>query len=210
MRGVRVIVKSGCRDGKGKKMRRDCSRTSAREPLRTYAEVVNTYIKLVRNPFRQELDFYASQPSLQDAVRNASLAIPPAGSGRMIHSHQARVAKQSLQEAYQKLRDEEFSECTDFEKLFSKLKALILPIHGIGRLTLYDIALRIGAYLGFEPERIYLHRGAREGANAIGVGIRKGTIELHAIPAQFQLLRPCEIEDCFCCYKHELKGIGNT
>ena len=40
--------------------------------------------------------------------------------------------------------------------------------HGIGSLTVYDTATRIGAFLKLEPDRVYLHAGTRDGARALG------------------------------------------
>jgi hypothetical protein len=48
-------------------------------------------------------------------------------------------------------------------KSFAELHHIVAkeigPIRGIGDLAVYDIAHRIGAYLGREPEAVYLHAG---------------------------------------------------
>jgi hypothetical protein len=45
-------------------------------------------------------------------------------------------------------------------------------IAGIGRLTVYDVATRIGAHVDLAPERAYLHAGTATGAK--GTGNRSG------------------------------------
>jgi hypothetical protein len=51
----------------------------------------------------------------------------------------------------------------------------------------YDIAHRIGAYYGKSPAFIYLHRGTKEGAAALG--LRGETLD----PAAFSRLMPAQI-----------------
>lgn len=76
-------------------------------------------------------------------------------------------------------------------------------IHDIGPLTIYDTALRIGAFLRLEPAVVYLHRGTREGAKAIGENHRSECLDVRELPRPFQRLKPYEIEDCLCIYKWE-------
>ena len=78
-------------------------------------------------------------------------------------------------------------------------------IDRIGALALYDIALRIGAFLGREPELVYLHAGARTGARALGLSCRgRHALAPNEFPKEFARLLPCEIEDCLCIYKIDL------
>ena len=83
----------------------------------------------------------------------------------------------------------------------SVVRDAIGPIHGIGDLTIYDTALRIGVNLGLWPTRVYLHSGTRVGARALGLNWRAPHIEPDDCPAELQLLRPHEIEDCLCIFK---------
>ena len=39
----------------------------------------------------------------------------------------------------------------------------------MGELVVYDTALRIGARFGLEPEKVYVHRGTREGVRKLGL-----------------------------------------
>jgi hypothetical protein len=89
----------------------------------------------------------------------------------------------------------------DFDSLFNMVRDAIGPIHGIGELTVYDTALRIGAKLGLPPERVYLHSGTRVGARALGLNWRTPHLELEDFPAELRTLKPHEIEDCLCIFK---------
>lgn len=71
---------------------------------------------------------------------------------------------------------------------------------------LYDLAQRIGAYKGFrlKPDEVYLHRGSKEGANALSVGWGKRKVERKEFPPELQDLEPQFIEDFLCLYKQDL------
>ena len=47
------------------------------------------------------------------------------------------------------------------------VEACAKQIKGIGELTIYDTALRIGFYLDIYPDKVYLHAGTREGAKRL-------------------------------------------
>lgn len=151
--------------------------------------------------------FYASRPSLEDVVKIAAFAENPDGKR---DGHQYRLTKEALKKAYRRLQEADLRTCTTFHQLFTEIEDRIGQITGIGPLMVYDTALRIGAFLGLEPEKVYLHRGARDGAKAIGLGKGKDTLEVSELPGPFHRLRPREIEDCLCIYKKELKVIHGT
>lgn len=94
----------------------------------------------------------------------------------------------------------------DFEDLHQVVKALIKPIKGIGDLTVYDTALRIGAWLKIEPSKVYLHAGTRIGAKKLGLNVSHHSIEVNAFPRAFHKLKPREIEDALCHYRGEIGG----
>lgn len=89
--------------------------------------------------------------------------------------------------------------------------SLIGRVRGIGPTTVYDVSLAIGAKFGLEPELIYLHAGTLDGARAIGLSVRGlRALPMDAFPSAFRRLRPYEVEDCLCIYKHELRGIAEA
>jgi len=93
----------------------------------------------------------------------------------------------------------------DFDELHQRVDQAIGSLHGIGELTVYDTALRIGARLGFLPERVYLHSGTRVGARALGLDWRATVLDVSDLPRELRDLRPHEIEDCLCIFKDKLR-----
>jgi hypothetical protein len=65
-------------------------------------------------------------------------------------------------------------------------------VKGIGKLMVYDIAHRIGAYFGKSPKLVYLHRGTKEGA--ANLGFRGETLDPALLPAAFSALTAAELE----------------
>jgi len=95
-----------------------------------------------------------------------------------------------------------------FEELHELVAREIGTIVGIGALTVYDVATRIGAFLELEPERVYLHAGTAAGAKALGLDHRRVSFDPAELPKEFRRLRPYEIEDCLCLYRGELWRLG--
>ncbi len=71
--------------------------------------------------------------------------------------------------------------------------------------------LRIGANLGLEPDRVYLHTGTRTGARRLGLGFRSAWIECQDLPEALRSLPPWQVEDILCIFKDWLAGlVGRT
>jgi hypothetical protein len=94
-----------------------------------------------------------------------------------------------------------------FEELHSILSEVGNGLHGIGPLTIYDTATRIGAFLELEPDRVYLHAGTRDGARALGL-VQRDSLSPSNLPKPFRRLSPSEIEDCLCIYKREVAAVA--
>jgi hypothetical protein len=92
----------------------------------------------------------------------------------------------------------------DFGALHRMIDEEIGGMRGIGALTVYDIAHRIGAHFGKMPELVYLHAGTRVGARVFN--INGDSFDPKVLPKPFARLAPYEIEDCLCIYKGELRG----
>jgi hypothetical protein len=94
-----------------------------------------------------------------------------------------------------------------FPKLMQVTGKIAAVIWKHPELTVYDTTHRIGAFLGVQPDRVYLHTGTREGAKALGF---KGSLTFilpREFPKPFHKLKPYEIEDCLCIYKDVLKTL---
>ncbi len=85
-----------------------------------------------------------------------------------------------------------------------RAQAAVNQMHFAGRLPVYDVALRIGAFLKVLPERVYLQSGARKGARALGLDATQRSLPMSAFPPAFHRLEPWEVEDVLCIYKREL------
>jgi len=169
-----------------------------------FAEIVNDYICRFKKKAEEELEYFKSQRSLKEAVSKAALARKP--SGRKF-SHQKRIPKSVLEKAQKILLSniDEIATAKSFDHLHDMIEKLVRSIRGIGELYIYDTALRIGAKLGFEPDKIYLHRGTREGAKHLGLNFNKKYLEITEVPAELRTLKPREIEDLLCIYKNQFK-----
>lgn len=99
----------------------------------------------------------------------------------------------------------------DFEKLYDNIEKFCKKKR-IGELTIYDTAMRLGAFLGklkgrsFKPQMVFLHNGAMEGAKKL---FRRGEIAkpysrmpLSAFAKCFPNKKTWEVEEILCIYKN--------
>jgi hypothetical protein len=182
-------------------LRRRSDRQS-RPQFHSLSDVIDDYISSYRVSAAVEMDFFRDK-SLPVAIEYAALYKLADGHR---HPHSYRRQLQALEEAHRRLRaiPEEMQKCSSFESLHTLIEQKIRGIPDIGPLTVYDVATRIGAHLHLEPEKVYLHSGTRKGARALGLGMRRKTLELSELPVEFRRLTASEIEDCLCLYKDYL------
>ena len=162
------------------------------------SEVVCAYLEDYRECAERELADFAAEPTVASAARRAALAEKP---DRHRYDHQRRIPSSSLALAARRLGEKDLEGVKDFDSLHDRVQTVIGSIHRIGELAVYDTALRIGARLGLMPERVYLHRGTREGARALGLNWRAASLAITECPVELRALRPNEIEDCLCIFK---------
>lgn len=172
----------------------------------TYEDVVEAYIRNYRRDADQSLEFFRQCPSIQRAIEYAARCKLPSGKR---HPHQYRLSGEVLAEGERNLQAcaAELGRCRSFDELHQVVERELLVIYGIGPVTVYDAATHIGAYLGLEADRVYLHAGTAEGARAIGLEHRRDGLDPSDLPQPFQRLRAREIEDCLCIYKRRLASI---
>ncbi len=194
----------------GSKRRRSrgsaCAAPTAFSGNVSLAAIVRAYVALHRPKARDELASFAAERTVGSAVRRAGLAQTPCG---LRYDHQRRVPRAVLEAAASELSRERLDDAPDFDVLLGRVKATIGSILGIGELTVYDTALRIGARLGLLPTRVYLHSGTRQGARALGLNWRAPYLALEECPPEFRVLKPHEIEDCLCIYKDRFHRPSN-
>jgi hypothetical protein len=184
-----------------------CSRPPA-QTIKSYRDIVRAYIRCYRNDASAELDFFSKQPSLAKAIHYAARSIMPNGKR---HPHQRRRPASVLRAAERRLRAAArfLRNCRSFAELHHVIRAEIGVIHGVGPLTIYDIATRIGGHVGLEPDMVYLHAGTSEGAKALGLDGAE-TLAPTGLPPAFRALRPREMEDCLCIYASKLSRLRSN
>lgn len=170
----------------------------------TLAEIVADYISNKRPKALKEMRFFEIQKSPSDAIRRAALCELPSGKR---HKHQRRIPRALLEQVEGRLQaiGRKLARAESFTELHAAVNEEIGGIKGIGALTVYDIAHRIGAHFGKDPERVYLHAGTRVGARAFGIS--GDSFDPKILSKEFLRLAPSEIEDCLCIYKDQLRGI---
>ena len=167
--------------------------------------IICAYCSEALQLLQREREHWANHADLKSAVRTAALSEYPRGKR---HGHQRRFKRETLWLAADKLYEVSLPIDGPFGDLHEAVRAAIGGIHGIGELAVYDIASRIGAYLRVEPDRVYLHAGARVGARALG--FRGDTIRKSELPSAFMRLSCAEIEDCLCVYKKNFKHLADA
>src|SRR5438876_11597337 len=106
--------------------------------------IVQTYLDRNAQAEDRYLHYYRTQKTLPAAIAKSALAELPGG-GRF--SHQRRIPVSVLSEAKERLLKADFSTIRSFGDLHLLLRRTIDPIWGIGPLTVYDTAHRIGDFL---------------------------------------------------------------
>lgn len=173
-------------------------------PVSFLDRIIEDYIHMHRDRAKREMRWFALQPSIVKAIEMAALAKSP--SGKRL-AHQRRIPVSVLETSKKRLLEKsDLIEASEtFNHLFSTVESIIRPIYGIGELTVYDTAVRIGAFLGVEPRQVFLHAGTREGARRLGLDSTRDHLKIEELPAPFLSLTPLEIEDVLCIYKMRLR-----
>ena len=168
--------------------------------------IIADYKAKHRENAENEVSYFKTQRSLEDAVSLAALAKKPCGKR---FSHQRRIPGSVLCEVEKKLLSAipTIRQAKTFDELHRIIETEIRVIKGVGELMVYDTALRIGAKLRLEPKEVFLHCGTRDGARKLGLNVRRRSVPLAELPAPLWRLPAKEIEDVLCIYKDIL---GNT
>jgi len=146
------------------------------------------------------IEHSVNQSSLSDAIKAAASCFDH--NGRK-HPHQYRLQIQHLKQ----YEDSLLLHLNAIQNVqhFSQLIRIVenAKVKGIGELAIYDTAVRIGAYLNLFPDLIYLHAGARIGAQGILGKLDSDVLDKRALPEPFSLsdLTCYELEDILCIYK---------
>lgn len=156
-----------------------------------------------------------SKETLIGAIEKAVLS---ENNKNKVDGHQRRIGREKLKHYLEKLireKSEDIEGCKEFDFLYKTIESCRMK--GIGELTTYDIAVRIASYLkekmyypdSILPDKVYLHRGAKEGARIL-LGSkcklkRKMPRTAFPPPLRDSNLTCDQIESFLCIYKSRLK-----
>ena len=194
------------REARGVSARRVCA--PSWEPVSGFAAIVQDYRETHAGNAAWELSIFAAQRSLKAAIRLAGLA----STGHKRFAHQYRIPRRVLAEAEQCLQRERprLARARTFDELHTRVRDAIGDVRGIGPLMVYDTAVRIGAFRGLAPQRVYLHSGARVGARALGLDARPESLAVRQLPGALRHVTAAEAEDILCIYKRQLAALGRN
>lgn len=108
--------------------------------------------------------FYEDLPNLSSAIENAAQGIVP---GNKMDNHQHRIGYKRCQqgmEALFKIADQ-IDGSKSFEELLKITDQVASSTYRLGPLWAYDTALRIGFYMEYEPQEVYVQSGVQDGVN---------------------------------------------
>jgi len=164
--------------------------------VNTLAATCDDYVRRFRPRARAEARHFASG-TLTDCVRKAALA--QTGAGRK-YRHQWRIPPALLAKFAERLasRRDDIACARSFAELLAIVESAAL--RGIGELTVYDTAVRLGARRRIEPEQVYLHAGTRHGAARLGLNVKRPSIPRAELPSEWADRSPAEVEDLLCSY----------
>lgn len=161
----------------------------------------------------QVIAYCAEADSLQVAVQRAVEARDALGKH---HNHQSKVditARRLFGRRIVNRMQRGALDLADFDTLHDSIDD-IKP-YGIGPVTVYDVAVRIGAYLGIEPKSVYMHAGVRQGLATLEAAIgwltpdeysrkpayKHERVPLSWFPKPLRGLRADDVEDILCTYR---------
>lgn len=177
------------------------------------------------------LGFYKDLPNLTDVIVHASdgiFKISNQGIEYFIrHNHQEvfldkdgnqrgvtyEISKQVRNNLIIRIND--ILRVRTFDELFNIV--LESKVRGFGELSIYDTAMRIATYMNIEPDKVYLHAGARKGMEILETkgyveigSSKKKSIELMDLPKQMQQLRAAETEHLLCSMKDNMNHLEDA
>lgn len=129
--------------------------------------------------------------------------------GKM-HNHQSKVSKAlpTLEDKLQS-RIKVLLRSTTFGQLYISIDLLKTP--GIGPMTVYDVAVRFGAWLELYPEDIYIHAGTAAGLKALGIDTRGWSrFPMELLPRILRRKDPDTVEDFLCTYRFAFERIDDA
>jgi hypothetical protein len=171
----------------------------------SHGEIVRHFILHKRGKLHTELARFAQQASFPRLLDEAVHARDHRGK-RL--SHQRRLARHVIPKAFLALKaiSTQLQHSSSFDDLLHQIERALSEIPGAGDLYFYDTALRIGAFLGLYPTRVFLQTGALKGALRLSSKYRRRSTSLAEFPVAFRALAPFEMENLLCIYESVLRA----
>lgn len=155
------------------------------------------------------LDFYGNLPDWATAIEEAGRFHFDASGKSRTFQDRTFIAKRQFAEDLQKNQTVIYNSA-NFEELYDNIEKSCKK-KGIGEQTIYDTAMRLGAFLekqkggNFKPQKVFLHNGAMKGAKIL---FEKGLLTrpcnrmpLSAFAELFPQKEAWEVEEILCIYK---------
>ncbi len=165
----------------------------------TLTTLVTQYFQKYEHCYKEEDKWWGDKNiTWSEAVKRAWQSVGEKGK---MHPHQYRVGKEKLGKGLKIClsRNKQSDSFKDFDDIYSWIKSITKPTDGLGLVTTYDVARRLGAWLRVQPKMVYLHGGAAEGAKKLGI---KGEIvSLNDFPKEIQSLGATHAENFLCICK---------
>ncbi len=167
----------------------------------TLSLLVSEYLDLYGDSYEEEDLWWGNKELTWDeAISRAWMS--RLQNGKM-HGHQCLVANK-LPEGLtiSRIDNKQKEDFKDFQNLYDWVKSVTFRVKGLGATTAYDVARRLGAWLGLKPIMVYLHAATSAGAKKFGI---KGDItSLSKFPKEIQYLDATHVENFLCIYKDHI------
>lgn len=122
-------------------------------------KLINAFLKRDRENVKNDLDSYKTIYSAARAENCYGIK----------HHHQRRINPSTLESFARKIqhKENELENTQSFNDIYKIIAGS--QITGIGRLTIYDTAVRIAHLKGFKPDNVHLQQGASWGARKLDI-----------------------------------------
>lgn len=193
---------------------REFRKEAPRESLDSLAALVRDFQwRFPRERRDMVVEWCRKAPNLKTAIDRAVLS---KGEDGKHHNHQSKINRNAYTPmlAALVLERQKLKRAKDFDSLHDGVRDAMRAhsVTGWGPVGIYDIATRVGAYMGLEPTSLYLHAGVRMGWYEL-LQTQPGTIfnprawaaiervPREHLPAEFIDLTADEVEDFLCTYR---------
>lgn len=170
-------------------------------PPITHQKIIAAYKSRHAQRLHDELAWFSEKQPLRDVIVRVTAARYRDGTKL---SHQHRLPEDVLEQANMALQgtSKAIHNASSFDELFNLIAGHYKKINGAGPVYTYDTALRLGAFLSKEPCDVYLHAGAREGAERLlRRPLSSRHVSLGLFSPAFLVLKPMEMENLLCCFR---------